>query len=125
MIRPADLFDSIASRSASFRFTRPYPTSGLNVVPSIDHDAYRTDFQNFSTQTISLHALGKKVGTNNKIAITYLCKRSQFRRKSSKNKVKCSQCCHSARRDCGNAGTIEEETDAAIMKVERIIIRPI
>lgn len=54
---------------------RLYPTSELNVVPSADQEAYRLDFQNASTKTISLHAVAKKVGTSNKVAITCLCKK--------------------------------------------------
>lgn len=60
----------------------------------------------------------KKVGTSNKAAITCLCKKScnpRSRCKCRKNKIKCSQYCHSARRDCGNAGTVKEGTDAAIV----------
>ncbi len=63
VIQPADLLNSIASRSPSFRFTRLYPTNELNVVPSVDQDAYRPEFQTASTQTISLHAVAKNVGT--------------------------------------------------------------
>ena len=62
--------------------------------------------------------MAKKVGTINKVAITCLCKKSckpRSRCKCRKNKVKCSQYCHSARRDCGNADTVEEGTDAAII----------
>ena len=97
---------------------RLYSTSELNVVPSADQEAYRLDFQNASTKTISPHAVAKKVGTSNKVAITCLCKKScnpRSRCRCRKNKVKCSQYCHSARRDCTNAGTVEEGTDAAII----------
>ena len=62
--------------------------------------------------------MAEKVGTSNKVAITCLCKKScnpRSRCKCRKNKVKCSQYCHSARRDCGNAGTVGEGTDAAIV----------
>ena len=62
--------------------------------------------------------MATKVGTSNKVAITCLCKKScnpRSRCNCCKNKVKCSQYCHSARRDCGNAGTVEEGTDTAIV----------
>ena len=51
-----------------------YPTSELNVVPSVDQDTYRLDFQNASTQTISLHAVAKKVGTSNKLLLRVYAK---------------------------------------------------
>ncbi len=92
---------------------RLYPTSELNVVPSVDPDTYRLDFQNASTQTISFHAVAKRVDTSNKVATTCLCKKlcnPRSRCKCCKHKVQCSQYCHSARRDCGNACT-----DAAVV----------
>lgn len=115
VIRLTDFLDSIASRSASFRFTRLCPTSELNVVTSVDQDAYRPDFQNAPTQTISLHAVAKKAGTNNKVAITYLCKKPCNPLGPAASVAKIRSNVNRARRDCGNAGTVGEGTDAVII----------
>lgn len=63
----------------------------------------------------SLHAVAKKVGTTNKVAITCGCNNScnpRSRCRCRRNQVKY---CHSSRRDCGNAATILEGTDPVIL----------
>ena len=62
--------------------------------------------------------MAKKVGTSNKVAITYLCKKSYnpwSRCKCCKDKIKCLQYCHLTRQDSGNAGKVGKGTDAAIV----------
>lgn len=51
-----------------------YPTSGLNIIFSVDQDTYWLNFQNNSFQTIFLPVVTRRVGTSDKVAIMYLCK---------------------------------------------------
>ena len=67
---------------------------------------------------MSLYAIAKKVGISNNGGIIYLCKTScnpWSQCKCHKNKIKCSQYCHLAKQDCGNAVIVEESIDIAIV----------
>ena len=46
-----------------------------------------------------------------------LIKQKKNSRSWCKSKVKCSQYCHLVRRDYGNAGTVGEGSDAAIVSI--------
>lgn len=70
------------------------------------------------TQIIFPHTLTKQVSKSNKIAITYLCKKSccpQAQCKCCKNKVKCSQYYHLTRQNCSTTNKVKRDTDAAIV----------
>ena len=96
-----------------------YPTGELNVVPEVDQIALWSDFENAPSKTITLHAMAAKVGTCNKIAVSCSCKKTcspKSRCKCQKQKLKCTQYCHSSARDCGNMSTIEESTETAVIE---------
>lgn len=61
--------------------------------------------------------MAAKVGTSSKVAVFCTCKKTcspKSRSKCQKQKLKCTQYCHSSACDCGNVGTIEEGTETAI-----------
>ena len=98
---------------------RLYPTGELNVVPEVDQIALRSDFENAPSKAITLHAVAAKVGTSNKVAVSCSCKKTcspKSRCKCQKQKLKCTQYCHSSARDCGNMGIIEEGTETAVIE---------
>ena len=55
---------------------RFYPTRELNVVPEVDQTALRSEFENASSQPITLHAVAAKVGTSDKVAVSCTCKKT-------------------------------------------------
>lgn len=86
-------------------------TSELNVIPSVAQESYRPTFVGVPGKPISLHAVAAKIGTSNKVPVHCNCKKMctpQPRCKCRKNKVQCSQYCDNSRRDCGNAGPLQE-----------------
>ena len=90
----------------------------LNVIPLVDQDTYRLDFQNASTWTIFLHAVAKKVGTSNKVTITCVCKKLYnlwSGCKFCKNKVNYSQYYYLVRQNCSNAVIERKDIDAAMV----------
>ncbi len=97
---------------------RFYPTGELNVIPSVDQESYRSSFVGVPIKPISLHVVAAKIGTSNKIAVHCNCKEMctpQSRCKCRKSRVQSSQYCHNSRRDCGNAGPLQESTKATVL----------
>ncbi len=90
---------------------RLYSNGELNVVPEVDQTALCSKFENAPSKAITLHAVATKVGTSNKVALSCTCKKIcslKSRCKCQKQKLKCTQYCHSSTQDCRNMGTIEE-----------------
>lgn len=78
---------------------RLYPTEELIVVPEVDQIALRSDFENAPSKRITLHAVAAKVGTSNKVAVSFSCKRTcspKSRCKCQRQKLKYTQYCHSS-----------------------------
>ncbi len=53
-----------------------YSTNELNIVYSVDQNAYQIKFGNASIHKISLYVMAKKIGINDNITITYPSKRT-------------------------------------------------
>lgn len=53
-----------------------YQISELNDISSVDKNVNQLDFQNIFTHTISFQAVENKLGTSNKDASMFLCKKS-------------------------------------------------
>ena len=97
---------------------RLYPTGELNVIPSVDQKSYRSSFVGVPTKPISPHSVAAKIGTSNKVTVYCSCKKIctfQSRCKCRKSRVQYSQYCHNSRRNCGNAGPLQEGTEAVVL----------
>ena len=54
---------------------RFYRNGELNVIPFVDQESYRSSFVGVSTNPIFLYAVAAKIGTSNKVAVHYSCKK--------------------------------------------------